>query len=114
MRPPSGCSGLIEDLLVFSRVATQTRSFVAVDLGQVAREVLEDLDDLVRRSRAVVRVGSLPTIDADPAQMRQLFLNLFSNALKFRREGVRPQIDISATVARRGRQPGCARQRDRL
>ena len=89
---------LIEDLLVFSRVAMQTRPFAPVDLGQVTREVLEDLDDLVRRSGARVTVGALPTINADAAQMRQLMQNLISNALKFRREGVTPEVDVSATV----------------
>ena len=89
---------LIEDLLVFSRVAMQTRPFAPVDLGQVTREVLEDLDDLVRRSGARVTVGALPTINADGAQMRQLMQNLISNALKFRREGVTPEVDVSATV----------------
>ena len=89
---------LIEDLLVFSRVAMQTRPFAPVDLGQVTRDVLEDLDDLVRRSGARVTVGALPTINGDGAQMRQLMQNLISNALKFRREGVTPEVDVSATV----------------
>jgi signal transduction histidine kinase len=89
---------LIEDLLVFSRVAMQTRPFAPVDLGQVTREVLEDLDDLVRRSGARVTVGRLPTINADAPQMRQLMQNLISNALKFRREDTGPEVDISATT----------------
>ena len=89
---------LIEDLLVFSRVAMQTRPFAPVDLGQVTREVLEDLDDLVRRSGARVTVGPLPTINADAPQMRQLMQNLISNALKFRREDTGPEVDISATT----------------
>lgn len=89
---------LIEDLLVFSRVATQTRPFASVDLDQVVQEVLEDLEDLIRRSDAKVTVGKLPTITADPPQMRQLIQNLVSNALKFRRAGVTPEVEISATV----------------
>jgi signal transduction histidine kinase len=87
---------LIEDLLKFSRVTTQRRAFVPVDLEEVAREVLEDLDEEVRSAQALVSVGALPTISADAPQMRQLMQNLISNALKFRREGVRPEIDISA------------------
>jgi signal transduction histidine kinase len=89
---------LIEDLLKFSRVATQGRPFEPVDLNGVTAEVLEDLDDSIQRSGAVVRVGQLPTINADSHQMRQLIQNLVSNAVKFSREGVRPDVDISAKV----------------
>lgn len=89
---------LIEDLLVLSRVATQTRPFEQVDLNQVAEEVLDDLDHMLQRTGATVHVGPLPTVTADPRQMHQLLQNLVSNALKFRREGVTPKVQISATV----------------
>ena len=46
-----------------------------------------------------MHVGALPTINADQLQMRQLIQNLVSNALKFRREGIAPQVDIDAVVA---------------
>ncbi|HEY3728428.1 MAG TPA: ATP-binding protein [Solirubrobacteraceae bacterium] len=88
---------LIEDLLKFSRVATQGRPFAPVDLGSVTSEVLEDLDDSIQRAGAAVRVGALPTISADAHQMRQLIQNLVSNAIKFSREGVTPEVDINAT-----------------
>ena len=89
---------LIEDLLKYSRVATHGRPFAPVDLAQVTSEVLEDLADQVERSGAVVHVGALPTISADALQMRQLLQNLISNALKFRREGVTPEVSIEGTV----------------
>ncbi|HEY2260414.1 MAG TPA: ATP-binding protein [Solirubrobacteraceae bacterium] len=87
---------LIEDLLKFSRVATQGRPFAAVDLSQIATDVLEDLHDSIQRAGAEIHVGALPTIDGDAHQMRQLIQNLVSNAVKFNREGVTPQIEISA------------------
>jgi light-regulated signal transduction histidine kinase (bacteriophytochrome) len=90
---------LIEDLLKFSRVATQGRPFAPVDLGAVTQEVLEDLEDSVTRTEAEIRIGPLPTINADAHQMRQLVQNLISNAIKFHREGVRPQVDIAAVQA---------------
>jgi light-regulated signal transduction histidine kinase (bacteriophytochrome) len=90
---------LIEDLLKFSRVGTHGRAFAPVDLARVTREVLEDLQAPLERSGAVVSVGDLPTISADALQMRQLMQNLISNALKFRREGVVPEVAIDATVA---------------
>jgi signal transduction histidine kinase len=89
---------LIEDLLKFSRVATHGRPFAPVDLTQVTQDVLEDLETQVEHEGAVVRTGALPTISADALQMRQLMQNLVSNAIKFHREGVAPEISIDATV----------------
>lgn len=87
---------LIDDLLVFSRVSTKGRPFVAVDLDDVVAQVLVDLELSIEESGANVSIGKLPTIDADPVQMRQLLQNLLENALKFRRDGVVPEVDMSA------------------
>lgn len=89
---------LIEDLLKFSRVSTQGRPFTQVDLNRVAQEVISDLETQIGDARAVVRVHQLPVLDADALQMHQLLQNLISNAVKFRREGVEPQIDVSGEV----------------
>ena len=89
---------LIEDLLRFSRVSTQGRPFVQVDLGETTRAVLVDLESQISDTGATVRAGSLPVIQADPLQMQQLLQNLISNALKFRKEGVPPEIDIGGSV----------------
>jgi signal transduction histidine kinase len=89
---------LIEDLLRYSRVSTQGRSFAPVDLRRVTDDVLEDLSEQVSGTGAVVRVGSLPTINADAPQMRQLLQNLISNAIKFRREGVTPEVEVESKV----------------
>ena len=97
---------LVQDLLTFSRVATHGRAFALVDLAQIAREVLIDLETEVERSQAIVRVGELPIIYADASQMRQLLQNLLSNALKLRREGVAPEVRSTArftTGSRRSR-----------
>jgi signal transduction histidine kinase len=90
---------LIEDLLRFSRVSTNARPFAFVDLAAVTREVLVDLETEVERCGAVVRVGDLPAISGDAMQLRQLIQNLVSNALKFRRAGVAPEVAIDAVVA---------------
>jgi signal transduction histidine kinase len=90
--------GLIQDLLQFSRVTTKPRPFVDVDLNQVASEVLDDLSVEIEDAGAVLSMGYLPTVSADPLQMRQLILNLVSNALKFRRPDVPPEITISGEV----------------
>jgi PAS domain S-box-containing protein len=89
---------LIDDLLSFSRISSKAPTFVRVDLARVAREVVGDLETSIEQAGASVTVGELPTLKAEPMQMRQLLQNLLSNALKFRREGVVPSVSISATV----------------
>jgi signal transduction histidine kinase len=85
---------LIEDLLAYSRVTTRGQPFVPVSLAEVTREVLSDLELRIERTGARVEVGELPTIEADPTQMRQLLQNLLSNALKFQRPGETPRIRV--------------------
>jgi signal transduction histidine kinase len=85
---------LITDLLTFSRVTTKAQPFCSVDLAQVAREVLADLDIRLEQVGGRVVVEALPTIDADPLQMRQLLQNLLGNALKFHRPEVPPLVKV--------------------
>jgi PAS domain S-box-containing protein len=90
---------LINDLLSFSRVTTKAQPFVRVDLREIATEVAKDLEARVHETSGRIDIGPLPAIDADPLQMRQLLQNLTANALKFRREGVPPVVEILAEVA---------------
>ncbi len=89
---------LIEDLLRFSRVATHGRPFEPVDLNTITHEVLDDLEAQIEHSGAVLHLGELPTISGDALQLRQLMQNLISNALKFHREGIEPEVTIGAEV----------------
>ena len=87
---------LIQDLLSYSRVSTEDKPMEACHLSEIANEVLSDLEIAIGEKGAEVRVGELPTLKASPIQMRQLFQNLLSNALKFVRSDVTPLIEISA------------------
>lgn len=89
---------LIQDLLAFSRVTTKAQPFVPVELEVIAREVSSDLEVQLERTGGRIEVGPLPTLEADPLQLRQLFQNLVGNALKFHREGVPPLVRVSAEV----------------
>ena len=85
---------LIEDLLVFSRVTTKAAPFTAINLNDVIKGVLLDLDATIQSANAKIEVPHLPLIEADQTQMRQLFQNLVSNALKFCKEEQSPVISI--------------------
>ncbi|XHX80092.1 MAG: ATP-binding protein [Stenomitos frigidus ULC029] len=87
---------LINDLLAFARITTKAQPFVRVDLTKIAQEVLSDLEVHMQRVGGRVDIGSLPTIDADPLQMRQLLQNLISNSLKFHQPDVQPLITLQA------------------
>ncbi|BAY78653.1 multi-sensor signal transduction histidine kinase [Nostoc linckia NIES-25] len=89
---------LIEDLLTLSRVTTRAQPFVSVNLAKIAQEVLSDLEIYVQQTKATVEIGELPTIKADPVQMRQLLQNIIGNALKFHRRDVPPVIKISGSI----------------
>lgn len=92
---------LINDLLTFSRIISASQPFVAVDLAAVTKEVLIDLELRIEKSHAQVTVGQLPTIEADPTQMRQLLQNLIGNALKFQPADAVPVIKIEAQMVTR-------------
>jgi PAS domain S-box-containing protein len=91
---------LINDLLTFARVTAKAQPLAPVDLAKVVREVLSDLEARIEQLGAQVEVGGLPTIEAEPLQMRRLLQNLIGNALKFHCPGERPVVKIAATVLR--------------
>lgn len=91
---------LINDLLTFSRVSRQME-FVNVDLNVIVKEVLADLEILIEQTQAVVTVDTLPVIEAEPTQMRQLFQNLIANAIKFRKKDEQSYIRVYAKLLQR-------------
>jgi signal transduction histidine kinase len=92
---------LIDGLLALSRVTTRAKDFVTVDLACVAREVVSDLEAQIERVGGRVEVGSLPTIQADPLQIRQLLQNLIGNALKFRPPDQAPIVTVEGRFVHR-------------
>jgi signal transduction histidine kinase len=87
---------LINDLLSYSRVTTAKSTFAPVSLNDVLAGVLSDLQVRIEETGANIRCGELPSIEADPTQMRQLLQNLLSNALKFRKADTKPVVSIAA------------------
>lgn len=89
---------LIDELLAYARVTTRGQPFVPVDLGNMAREVVSDLEARLQQSGGFVEIAELPLIEADPVQMRQLFQNLIGNSLKFRKPGEPALVRVAGRV----------------
>ncbi len=79
-------SSLIQDLLAFSQVSTQERAEELVNCNVIVQSIVHDFKSLIEEARATVTHDSLPVVLADWARMRQLFQNLISNAIKYRRD----------------------------
>ena len=86
---------LIDSLLSYSRVTTKAQPFEPVNLDTILAEVLGDLEVRIAESHARIDADELPTLEADPLQMRQLLQNLLGNALKFMPQGRAAKLCIS-------------------
>jgi light-regulated signal transduction histidine kinase (bacteriophytochrome) len=89
---------LIDNLLEFSRTSRSSEPFVKTDLNNIISEVKADLELKIEETTATIKSDQLPVIDAIPMQMRQLFTNLFTNAIKFKRTNTSPEIEIRSTL----------------
>ena len=87
---------LIQDLLSYSRLSTRLQTLFPVNLTTIAKQVIGDLELRIEQLQATIELKELPTVHADPVEMRQLLQNLISNALKFRKEEVPPFVAIDA------------------
>jgi light-regulated signal transduction histidine kinase (bacteriophytochrome) len=90
---------LVNGLLKFSRVTTKAQPFKKVNLQQIIKEVLIDLETRLDETGGEVKVDPLPVVDADELQIRQLFQNLIGNALKFRKPDTAPVIKVYSKKA---------------
>jgi signal transduction histidine kinase len=91
---------LIRDLLEYSRAGKWNPRMVSAD--DVLKDVLEDLDAEIVRTQAVVTCEPLPEIYFDPTQLKQLFLNLLTNSLKFRSPDRQPTIHVGVVAVPKG------------
>ncbi len=89
-------SDLIKDILNYSRLSTNNEDLLPVDLNALMHDVLQDFEILIEQTGADIRISDMPVIKGIPIQIRQLFHNLVSNALKFRVNGKSPILSISS------------------
>lgn len=90
--------GLIEDLLAFTRVSQPVESFEQIDLGSIMAEAWEFYGETVERIRAELEMDELPVITGIPFQLRQLFLNLLGNSIKYRSADRPLRIRITCSI----------------
>lgn len=90
---------LISDLLTYSRLGQRGVHIEDVDMEELVRQSIEDLQPAIREAGAeVVVAGRLPRVKGDASMLHVLWNNLLSNAIKFRRPGIKPEVVISAEV----------------
>lgn len=90
----SKMQSLIKDLLDFSRVG-RNMSFTQVDCNQILKETIVDLDLSIQESQAKITSDFLPVLPGNGTELKRLFLNLISNAIKFRTKERTPEIAIT-------------------
>jgi signal transduction histidine kinase len=101
---------MINDLLAYSRVSTRTRPFEPLSLSSIAAEAVSDLQARQEETGGKVEIGSLPVVEGDALQLRQLFQNLIGNALKFHRPNQPPVVKV---YARKQERPGAQKNGSR-
>lgn len=90
-------SRLISDLLDYSRLSVSAQ-FLPTNLNHLIEELLSDFQEVISEKNVLIKMAQIPVIDTIPSQIRQVFQNLISNALKFSRNDCTPQIDIASEL----------------
>lgn len=88
---------LILDLLEYAKISSEKIQFEAIDIVKMLHIIMNDIGSIFEEKKAEIYVGNLPEyINADRTRLRQLLQNLLTNAIKFHKPGVAPQISIQA------------------
>lgn len=95
---------LINSLLEYSLATVDSRTFEKTSLAVIAEAVKADLYELLQEHQAVLEIQPLPAVMGIPSQLHQLFVNLVSNAVKYRRAGITPRIQIACEFLENTRQ----------
>jgi len=90
---------LVEDALMLAKVdSIKTASFELIDLNVLLKEVLFDLSNQIEKTKSTIQFKNLPNIKGNQVEIKRLFQNLISNAMKFSRPNVIPVVAISASL----------------
>lgn len=89
---------LIDDLLNYSNTAQGAMQTQRVPLTEVVQEVLDNMEAVVIEKNATVEVAELPVVSGDQRQLKQMFQNLLSNALKYHHPNEAPKVQVTARM----------------
>lgn len=87
---------LIDDVLAYSTISDNSEAFSVLELDQMMADIISGFDLRINEAGAEILVGPLPVVHGSAPQFKQLFENLFSNALKFIEPGRQPRIEVFA------------------
>ncbi len=87
---------LVIDVLNYSKLSARDPEIKMTNLKDVLVELLEDFELIIQEKKAEIIIGELPVLEANRGQIRQVFQNVISNALKFSKKGLAPVIEISS------------------
>ncbi len=87
---------LIQGVLGYSRAGMAAAQMVDVDMDDLVKVVIADLGSALETRSGTIETGPLPVVRGDPAQLRQLMVNLIGNGLKFHAEDGKPRVRVAA------------------
>ena len=93
---------LIDDILVLTKIHSDTHREEDVDLNKILKQVMDEMDEQIRQTQTTINSKKLPSIKGNSNQVFYLFKNLISNAIKFQKPGSVPHITISSEVSKAG------------
>jgi len=92
-RTSVGMSEKVVDLLNYSRLGNN-RELSTIDMNKLLEGVLNNLQKSIKETKAVIKVGELPSVQGNKTELSLIFQNLISNALKFKNQEITPKISV--------------------
>jgi len=87
---------LVTEILNYSKLSADDHQIIDIDLNNIINDLREHFELIIEEKHAIIKVGELPVIEGNNGQIRQMFQNLISNALKFSRDDISPVIEITS------------------
>ena len=85
---------LIDGLSELAAVTADSMKYESCNIPEIIKEILQELDPVIKEKKAVITELHLPIIEGDAIQLKQLFKNILDNAIRFSKKDVSPEINI--------------------